>query len=179
MGLYYFDIETTHFEPDKGEIISIQRQLIENNGEPKGQLTIWKRWGENAFSEEGLVKTAYNLLMDSKNIWEIPVGYNLKFEQKWMGSKFEKLISDFNWADWFNRPMIDLHPLGILANGGYLKGSGLDKVSGKQRDGSIIPKWYFEKKYDLIEKYVKQEAESFLEFYKKCYNLLDINWVIK
>jgi hypothetical protein len=112
------------------------------------------------------------MLMNEKNMWEVPVGYNLKFEQKMLGTKFEKLIPNFNWANWFNRPMIDLHPIGILANKGEFKGSGLDKISNKPHNGSIIPIWFEEKKYNLIEEYITKEADSFLEFYRKCFELM-------
>ena len=172
LGLYYFDIETTGWNPQQDKIISVQRQLIENDGTPKGDLVIWKIWGEDAFTEEQLIKTAYDLLMNEKNMWEIPVGYNLKFEQKMLGTKFEKYIPSFKWADWFFRPMLDLHPIGILINKGILKGSGLNKVSNKIHDGSIIPKWFEEKKYNLVEEYITQEADSFLEFYRKYFKLM-------
>ena len=173
LSLHYFDIETLGFEPKTDELITIQTQEIYPNGEPKGELVIYKRWGDQAFTEKELIDKAFTLLMNKNNLWNIPVGYNLRFEIKFLGTKFEKQFpAIFNWGDLFYRPMLDLHPLGILSNKGEFKGSGLDKVSGKPHDGSIIPEWFKEKKFDKIDEYVAKEAAGFLEFYRKCFGLM-------
>ena len=41
----------------------------------------------------------------------------------------------------------------------------LDRRTGKPRDGSRMPSWYAEKKYDEIERYVRAEAAAFVTFF--------------
>jgi hypothetical protein len=48
-------------------------------------------------------------------------------------------------------------------NRGEFKDSGLDKITGKPHNGTILPHWYAEKKWKDIENYVMVEAEEFIQ----------------
>lgn len=62
-------------------------------------------------------------------------------------------------------------------NCGEFKGSGLDKITGKPHDGSIISKWYQESKWSEIENYIKVEAEEFIKFCSWAYRELSVMFV--
>ena len=64
---------------------------------------------------------------------------------------------------------MDLITVGVLLNGGKFKGAGLDNLTNKPNDGSVIPVYYREKNYGEIEKYIKIETESFCEWLAKLY----------
>lgn len=51
-------------------------------------------------------------------------------------------------------------------NKGEFRGSGLDKMTGKEHDGTPIPLWYREKRFADIEKYIIDEARAFGEIYE-------------
>jgi len=91
-------------------------------------------------------------------------GYCLGFEDKFLRERsitcgLEKPIK------LFDRPTVDLHSVGILMNGGQFKGSGLDKITGKNGDGLVCLAFYNSKQYDKVTNYIKQEAEEYLKFY--------------
>lgn len=188
MGLHYFDIETLGFNPKEDRIISVQIQPIFDNGEPRGALEIYKSFGsggnqngipETLYTEDDIVSMMWNKLMCG-SVWDfIPVGFNLKFDFKFLNTKFKEAGREFDTIDLFDRPYIDLHPLAVLINKGSFKNSGLDHVSEKMEDGKNIPEWYRKREYDKIEAYVKQETESFLKFYRKYFNLLSGTGVVK
>ena len=46
------------------------------------------------------------------------------------------------------------------------KGHSLDSMTTKVGDGRNIPIWFAEKKYNLIENYIKQETEAFLKAFQ-------------
>jgi hypothetical protein len=58
----------------------------------------------------------------------------------------------------------------ILANGGKFKGCHL--VLGKKSTGANIPVWYKEGRFDLIEDYIQDETNCFLEFASKAQQML-------
>jgi hypothetical protein len=68
------------------------------------------------------------------------------------------------------RPHIDLKPVMILANGGKFKGCHL--VLGKKGSGANVPLWYKEGRFDLIEDYVIDEADCFMEFNMQAQKIL-------
>ena len=99
----------------------------------------------------------------------ISVGQNLPFDFGFLFEKFKKygLITNDNFLDFiYKKPTIDIHSTLIIMNNLQFKGSGLDNFTNKKRDGSIIPIWYEQKRYDLIEEYIIQETNSFLEAFK-------------
>lgn len=163
MPAYYIDIETTGREEIDHRIITIQYQeLARYTGKP-GDLTILKEWdmGES----DMLQKFITDLHVDSTRAFDfIPVGFNLCFENKFLSAKAKKYkMPDINLI---LGPHIDLHQIAILINNGEFKNSGLDKMTGKERDGSVIPNWYETKQYDKIEKYIVDEAKEFVNWYQ-------------
>ena len=105
----------------------------------------------------------------------VPVGYNLRFEHNFFLERCK--FHDLERIDILNNPFIDLRSVGIIMNKGEFKGSGLDKLTEKPNDGSIIPKLYAEKKYVEIEDYIRTETQEFLKYcgwvYKKLPPLLE------
>ena len=161
MGNFYFDIETTGFTPKTDKIITIQYQELDRStGEAIGELIILKEWesSEREILEKFIKdsKIASNYAFDF-----IPTGYNLGFEHNFL--KERTALHSMTPVDILNKPYLDLRAFGILMNKGEFKGSGLDKISGKTTDGSIIPTWYKNKEFDKITKYVEDEAKSFIQ----------------
>ena len=88
------------------------------------------------------------------------------FDFRFLLNKFKKYGLEINRSDinfLHDMPIIDLHSIFIMMNDMRFKGSGLDNMTGKAEKGSVIPELYKKKDYDAIEKYVKQEAKSFLD----------------
>lgn len=173
MGDYYFDIETyTRAEkpnPDTDKIITIQFQRIDSkSGKPIEDLTILKEWDS---SEKEIVTKFFDLFFSQKSgIWDfVPVGFNLNFDFEFLISKFKKHLDvkltsrDLH----YERPHLDLKPIIVLLNDGEFVGATLDRFTSKQHNGKEIKEWYQNKQFDRIEQYVKNEAKSFLEFYRK------------
>ncbi len=158
MPSFYFDIETTGLEPRDCKIITIQFQPLERNtGRPTGPLVILKEW-------ESSEKEILGIFLQNSGIMEhpfafIPVGYNLGFEHNFLKERLA--VHGLPVADILNNPFIDLRSIGILMKGGEFKGSGLDQITGKPRNGKIIPEWYGQKEYGKIIDYVETEAEEF------------------
>jgi len=167
MTEYYFDIETyspnQRPDPRVDKIITIQFQKIDlRTGKPKGELEILKEWES---SEKDIVSKFFYRFFNDKNVWEfVAVGYNLNFEWELLIAKFKKYFNkDYNSFDiHYKRPHIDIQHIVVLLNNGSFSGAKLDKFTGKPHDGSLIPKWYEEKKYNDIVTYIEKEAESFL-----------------
>ena len=161
MGNFYFDIETTGLDAKKHKVITIQYQELDRTtGKAIGKLIILKEWesSEREIIEKFITETK---ITDSYAFTFIPVGYNLNFEHNFLRER--TALHSFTPIDILNKPFIDLRPFGILMNKGEFKGSGLDKITGKKTDGSVIPKWYENKEYENIVKYVEDEAECFIK----------------
>ena len=104
------------------------------------------------------------------SVWDmIPCGTNLIFDLTFLWAKFKKYELDVVSLDkyLYTKPVIDIKHTLIIANNLDFKGSGLDKMTNKETDGRNIPTFYKNKEFDKIEKYVVQEAESFLECLQK------------
>jgi len=174
MTNYYLDIETTGLNCKTEKIISIQYQrLNETTGESIGEFKILKEWETS--EKEILSRFFSEFNLPNKNVFSfISLGYNLFFEHTFLKAKSTKY--GFGKFDLLSRPHIDLHNCGILMNKGQFKGSGLDKLTNKPRDGKIIPEWYSSKQYDKIIDYINSEKISFVDFtkwlYKKMPSLL-------
>lgn len=173
MSQYYFDIETTGLDPEKDKIISIQiQELDRNTGEKIGDLIILKEWesSEREILEDFIVGSG--ILNYPFNF--IPVGYNLGFEHNFLVARTR--LHKLPEIDILNNPFVDLRSIGVLMNKGEFKGSGLDKITGKKSDGSVLPDWYKNKEYDKILDYVKLEADEFIKLnvwlYKKMPEIL-------
>mgnify|MGYP001161100666 CR=1 FL=1 len=169
MGNFYFDIETTGLDPKKDKILTIQYQeLNRNTGEPIGELKILKEWESSEKEIISQFLTNTNVL-DNYAFSFVPVGYNLNFEHNFLRERTK--INGLQIVDILNKPFIDLRVIGILMNKGEFKGSGLDKLTGKEGEGSNIPIWYNNHEYEKIIEYITQEAREFIKFnvwlYKK------------
>ncbi len=160
MGNFYLDLETTGLDPLKDKIITIQfMEIDKNTAAKKGELRILKEW-ESSETEILLQFISESRIADPYPFTFVPVGYNLGFEHKFLLERCR--ANGLPPVDILNKPFIDLRPFGVVMNGGEFKGSGLDKITGKPHDGSIIPAWYAEKRYTEIENYVRVEAEEFV-----------------
>ena len=162
MGNFYFDIETTGLDPRKDKIITIQYQELDRHtGSPIGELIILKEWESS--EREILAKFIKDSKIASNYGFDfIPTGYNLGFEHNFL--KERTALHSFNPLDILGKPFIDLRAIGILMNKGEFKGSGLDKITGKETDGSSIPVWYENKEYNRIIRYIENETKSFIQF---------------
>jgi hypothetical protein len=166
MASFYLDIETTGTDEVEHKIITIQWQELERGtGKPIGKLHILKEW-EFKLGESEMIQKFIDdsLIVNSYDFDFISVGFNLGFEHKFLISKTAKY--DLFPISVLTRPFIDLHSTFILMNKGEFLGSGLDKMSGKKHNGSPIPGWYKEKKYDLIEDYIINETQEFYKIYQ-------------
>jgi len=169
MSNYYLDIETNGekgTKPDvlKDKIISIQYQKLDFDCKPIENLIILKSWES---SEEQIIKDFYKIFISDNPFNFVPIGFNLIFDLSFLYAKFEKyklpLESNFMQFVFREKPHIDLKFCFVIANNCDFRGSGMDKMAGKEQDGSYVYQWYENKEYSFIEDYIKQEAESFLK----------------
>ncbi len=162
MGNFYLDIETTGLNPNVDEIVTIQYQeLSRGTGEAIGPLVILKSWEscEKDIIEKFLRETSF---LDDYDFSFVPVGYNLTFEHNFLKRRAE--IHGLAEIDILSKPFIDLRVIGILMKGGEFKGSGLNKITGKDRDGMMVPIWFKHGDYDKIIDYVTMETREFVKF---------------
>ena len=162
MSNYYLDIETTGLDHKNNQILTIQYQELDfNNGEAVGKLVILKAWES---SEKDIVEK-FSKMFDKNNVWKfVAHGYNLKFEHDFLLEKSVK----YGLADpikILDNPAVDLHPVGIMLNGGNFKGSGLDKISGKGKSGMYVLECHAIDKYDEIVEYIIQEAREYIKLF--------------
>jgi hypothetical protein len=164
---YYFDIETTGRDSILDKIITIQFQEIDiEKGTPLGTLTILKEW-EDESSEKRILEQIKPMILS--NVWDfVPVGSHLQFEGKFLSTKFKKYFDiDFSVVDFISRPIIDLGVIGVILNGGQLKGSSIRNFSNKMNSGADVPIWYEQGEYDNIINYIKNETDAYLEIWRK------------
>lgn len=178
----YFDIEVAYTEPEiieklksgkkvpnpnprNSKIITIQYQLLRDDGSPKTDLQIFKEWES---SEEEIIRRV-SVLFHPSRLWEfIPVGHNIYFD---LGMFKERAslygIKFSNWFIYNDLPSIDIKHICIGMNAFKLKDSGLDKFTGKETSGITVPLWYHNGEYEKILDYIRKEAKEFIEFYSK------------
>jgi len=159
MANYYLDIETTGLDPLKSKIVTIQYQKLGMDGEPIEELNILKSWDSS--EKEILIEFSK---MITTNVWDfIAHGYNLKFEHDFFYERCK--ANGLEPIDILGRPHVDLHPIGIMMNGGNFKGSGLDKISGKQGNGMDFIEAYCHDDYEKAEAYIIREAREYIKLY--------------
>ncbi len=178
----YFDIEVAYTNPEiierlksgkrvpgpnpkNSKIITIQYQLLSDDGTRKKKLQIFKEWES---SEEDIIKRV-SVLFHPSRIWEfIPIGHNIYFD---LGMFKERArIYGIKYSNWFiynELPTIDIKHICVGMNAFRLKDSGLDKFTGKETSGVMVPVWYYNGEYEKILDYIRKEAKEFIEFYFK------------
>lgn len=161
---YYFDIETTGLDPEKDQIITIQRQLIKF-GRSAGPIEILNTWD----SSEKEILEEFLSIAYCQNMWDfVYIGANLLFDFNFINERAKKYgFKGTDLAYCCERPHLDLKHVMILLNEGRFKGYSDILGKGMQLDNTLVPQWYYEKKYEEIEQHVKLEAEKTIEFYGK------------
>ncbi len=181
-SIMYFDLEIGYENPEIVEklrnglrapsptpeickIITIQYQLLDENGMPKTPLRIFREWKS---SEEDIIKKAACLL-NPRRIWDfIPLGHNIYFDLGMFRGRARRY--GINYSEWFiyhQLPTIDIKHILVGMNDFQLKNSGLDKFTGKESSGLMVPVWYHDREYDKILDYVKKEAHEFIIFFAR------------
>ena len=170
---YYLDIETythgTRPNPSIDKIITIQFQKIDlTTGNPLSPLYILKEWES---SEMEIVKKFHKLFFENrKSPFDfVPVGFNLNFELEFLKQKFSThLGKQYKSAEmYYNTPTMDMKHIAVLLNGGRFYGARLSAFSPKTQNGNVIKYYYTSKRFDEIERYIKEETEAFITFYKR------------
>ncbi len=168
MANYYLDIETTGIDPRESRIITIQFQQLDRMARPVGKLVILKEW---EYSEREIIEEFIRRSGMLKGLWNfVPFGYNLRFEHSFL--QYKSIYYGFPMIDILNSPHIDLFFTGVIMNGGMFKGAALDKITGKPRNGSIIPEWYNSREYGKIIDYIETETREYLKFANWLYRKL-------
>ena len=127
MAEYYFDIETTHFDFDKAEIITIQWQRLNGfTGEPLDKINILKAWES---SEEDILKQFYpNLKCNPFDF--IFVGKNLFFDFCVLNERLKHYgLGEIDLRCLHERVSLDIKPILVIMNDGRFR--GYDKVMPK------------------------------------------------
>ena len=158
MPSYYLDCETSSLEPSGGKIITIQYQKLDfYTKKAIGPLVIL--WAHEPSEKEILEE--FRKVFGAEQWGFVAHGYNIFFEEKWLRERC--IANGIPPIELFSRPKVDIWPIGYLMNQGQFKGSGLDKISGKEGDGALVIEAIAEKDYPAIEAYIKQETEAYIE----------------
>jgi DNA polymerase elongation subunit (family B) len=164
MTEYYFDIETTDTDFDKGEIITIQWQRLNGfTGEPIDRINILKRW---ECSEEDVLRQFYPHLK-CKPFDFIFIGKNLFFDFCMLNERLKHYgLGEIDLRCLNERVSLDIKPILVIMNDGSFK--GYDKVMPKTNPttNDMIPKFFEEKKYAEIVKYIEDEPKDFTKAYQ-------------
>lgn len=174
MTFVYLDIETEGINPERDKIVTIQYQFLNSELSPTSKLIILKSYES---SEEEIIKKFFEEFQINSTWGFIPLGYNLIFDITFIIKKFikyglmkkENEIIDFL----FKKPYLDVKPLFIFINNNSFKGSGLDVLTNKKHSGNYALEMYSKKEYKLLEEYITQETESFLEAIRKVFNKIN------
>jgi len=154
------DCEAQGLNPEVDEITTIQYQKLGfNPGDDNGPLIILKAWE----SSEKEILEQFKKVFGTETWGFIAHGYNLHFENKFLRERC--IANGIEPIELFSRPVVDLWSVGVLMNGGNFKGSGLDKITGKESNGFACLTFYNLKQYDKVISYIKQETEEYLRFY--------------
>lgn len=164
MTEYYFDVETTDTDFDKGEIITIQWQRLNGfTGEPVDKINILKRWES---SEEDILKEFYPHLK-CKPFDFIFIGKNLFFDFCMLNERLKHYgLGEIDLRCLNERVSLDIKPILVIMNDGSFK--AYDEVIPKTNStpNDMIPKLYADKRYPKIIKYIEDEAKDFIKAYQ-------------
>lgn len=167
MAEYYFDTETTGLCPQRDKIITIQWQRVSGfTGEPIGELQILKEWES---SEKEILKRFLPNLTCERPFDFIIVGKNLMFDFTFLSNKLEKYgLGKLDLFFCYERVTLDIKPILVMINKGNFVGYDkvLDKDGALEKSSKLIPKFYKEKKYPEIIKYIEEETKVFLKAYQ-------------
>lgn len=162
-------METTGFDFDKDEIITIQWQGVNGfTGEPIGELNILKRWEyENEKNAEKEMIEAF--IPNLKCRWWdfIFAGKNLTFDFCLLDRRMKQYgLGEFDLQCLYDRAVLDIKPILVMINNGSFK--GYDKIIPKTNplENKEIPDLYRQGKYNQIVQYIKDEAEDFIKAYQ-------------
>jgi hypothetical protein len=153
MPEYYLDIETNSkgIKPTTDdEILTIQYQKLNTKtGREEDDLTILKSWES---SEKQILTTFHRVFQPEKSFAFIAIGMNLNFDFFLLHNRWKRIdISVSLETLFYTLPYIDVKPIIVLLNEGSFKGARLDKFTGKERSGAIIPELYAKRDYAAIE----------------------------
>ncbi len=153
------------FNADSVKIITVQYQLLKRDGTPEGPLQVFKEWES---SEEAVIRKIWALL-NPRTLWDFaPVGYNIHFDLGIL--KRRAAAYGINYPEWYiyhDLPTIDIKGICLAMNAFLFKDSGLDKFTGKESSGLMVPVWYAEGQYEKIMEYIRKETEEFVKFYAR------------
>jgi len=160
---YYFDIETTGFDFDKDEIITIQWQRLGITGEPIGELNTSKRWES---SEKEILENFSPKL--TCHHWDfIFVGKNLLFDFNMLNQRMKHHnLGEFNLRCLYERVTLDIKPVLVLMNNCRFVGYQQLMPKTNPLENKDIPELYRKGKYDQIIGYITDEAEDFIKAYQ-------------
>jgi hypothetical protein len=161
---YYFDTETTGFDFDTDEIITIQSQRLNGfTGEPINELSILKRWES---SEKEILKSFLPNL-SCRPFDFIFVGKNLLFDFCILNQRLKHYgLGEIDLRCLHERVSLDIKPILVMMNKGNF--TGYDKVLPKTNPltNDKIPQLFIEEKYSEIIQYIKDEANDFTKAYQ-------------
>jgi uncharacterized protein YprB with RNaseH-like and TPR domain len=172
LQLYYLDIETTGVDSEKDKVITVQWVNLDFwNPQMAAQITILPEWES---SEENILKSAWNVLME-KDQWDfVPIGFNiLHFDLPFLFSRFRTVLGEDVSYEFLDRPSLDLKATFVLMNGGRFK--GCNRFIRKTESGSVIPEYYKRKEYAKIVNYIQNEAVAFHEAFSELRNRLNMS----
>lgn len=156
---YYMSIETSSKNekrnPSQDEIITIQYQQLDGNGNPISELVILKAWESN----EASILSQFLKIYNEYNIFEFtPIDNTLNYSLLTIGHRLVhyKLMQPIGICDYlfYKRPSMNLMPIFRILNNMSLKsGTKINEISRKN-----IPILYENKNYDEIIKIIEKKA---------------------
>lgn len=183
MSHYYFDIETTGLNPWEDRIISVQAVLLEpKTGKAISAMRMFSVWRDALAGdlpdnkERDILKKALDFVgaYNPNPFAFIPVGYNLDFESRFIKTRLAILGMPPLPCDIvsYERPKLDLRPIGVFVCDGEFKGSSLEAITGKVGSGQRVLEWHKQSRFLDIEDYAIGETEAFLEFLQWLYAIM-------
>ena len=114
MTEYYFDMETTGFNFEVDEVITIQWQELKwSTGEPIGELNILKRWES---SEKHILETFLPNL-EGRPFDFIAVGDNLMFDFCFLSQRMKQHnLGELGLRFLYDKPFVNLKTVLVLIN---------------------------------------------------------------